>query len=134
MPPNDPPEITLPITAQGFDHPHQFGLKRRMARGDGGKSLGVGQPSQLVQIAGKTLELDEPFEMLTPQPLADRAVENQLPQHLGTRNTCRTGQSAELEVAGSVAPQGNAVLLFSGPSQRRTAPFLRCVHGLEFLS
>ena len=28
----------------------------------------------------------------------------------------------------------DAVLLFSGTSQRRTAPFLRCVHGLEFLS
>ena len=61
--------MTLPITAQGFDHPHQFGLKRRMARGDGGKSLGVGQPGQLVQIAGKALELDEPFEVFTPQPL-----------------------------------------------------------------
>ena len=94
----------------------------------------MGQPGQLVQIAGKALELGEPFEMLTPQPLADRAVENQLPQHLGARNTCRTGQGAELEVAGGVAPQGDAVLLFSGASQRRTASFLRCVHGLEFLS
>lgn len=63
--------MTLPITAQGFDHPHQLGLKHRMARGDGGESLGVGQPGQLVQIAGKALELGEPFEMLTPQPLAD---------------------------------------------------------------
>ena len=106
--------MTLPITAQGFDHPHQLGLKRRMARGDGGESLGVGQPGQLVQIAGKTFELGEPFEVFTPQPLADRAVENQLPQHLGTRNAGRTGQSAELEVAGGVAPQGDAVLLFSG--------------------
>lgn len=105
-----------------------------MARGDGGESLGVGQPGQLVQIAGKALELGKPFEMLTPQPLADRAVENQLPQHLGTRNTCCTGQGTELEVAGGIAPQGDAVLLFSGASHRRTAPFLRCVHGLEFLS
>ena len=105
-----------------------------MARGDGGESLGVGQPGQLIQIAGKPLELGKPFEMLTPQPLADRAVENQLPQHLGARNTCRTGQGAELEVASRIAPQGNAVLLFSGTSQRRTAPFLRCIHGLEFLS
>ena len=84
--------MTLPIMAQGFDHPHQLGLKRRMARGDGGESLGVGQPGQLVQIAGKALELCEPFEMLTPQPLADRAVENQLPQHLGARNAGRMGQ------------------------------------------
>lgn len=105
-----------------------------MACCDGGESLGVGQSGQLIQIAGKTFELGEPFEMLTPQPLADRAVENQLPQHLGARNTCRTGQGAELEVAGSVAPQGDAVLLFSGASQRRTASFFRCVHGLEFLS
>ena len=105
-----------------------------MSHGNGCKSLGVGQPGQLVQIAGKPLELGEPFEMLTPQPLADRAVENQLPQHLGARNTCRTGQGAELEVAGSVAPQGDAVLLFSGTSQRRTASFLRCIHGLKFLS
>ena len=126
--------MTLPITAQGFDHPHQLGLKRRMARCDGGKTLGVGQSGQLIQIAGKALELDEPFEVFTPQPLADRAVENQLPQHLGTRNAGRTGQSAELEVAGGVSPQGDAVLLFSGASQRRTAPFLRCIHGLEFLS
>ena len=105
-----------------------------MACCDGGESLGVGQPSQLVQIAGKTFELGELFEMLTPQPLADRAVENQLLQHLGARNTGRTGQGAELEVAGGVTPQGDAVLLFSGASQRRTAPFLRCIHGLEFLS
>ena len=126
--------MTLPITAQGFDYPHQLGLKRRMARDDGGESLGVGQPGQLVQIAGKTFELCESFEMLTPQPLTDRAVENQLPQHLGARNTCRTGQGAELEVAGGVAPQGDAVLLFSGTSQRRTASFLRCIHGLDFLS
>ena len=76
MPPNDPPEMTLPITAQGFDHPHQFGLKCRMTRGDGGESLGMGLPGQLIQIAGKPLELGEPFEMLTPQPFADRAVEN----------------------------------------------------------
>ena len=126
--------MTLPITAQGFDHPHQFGLQRRMACCDGGESLGVGQPGQLIQIAGKTFELGKPFEMLTPQPLADRAVENQLPQHLGARGAGRTGQGAELEVAGGVAPQSDAVLLFSGTSLRRTAPFLRCVHGLEFLS
>ena len=55
MPLNDPPEMTLPITAQGFDHPHQLGLKRCMARDDGGESLGVGQPGQLVQITGKAL-------------------------------------------------------------------------------
>jgi hypothetical protein len=61
--------MTLPITAQGFDHPHQLGLKRRMARCDGGESLDVGQPGQLVQIAGKALELGEPFEVFTPQPL-----------------------------------------------------------------
>ena len=103
-----------------------------MTRGDGGESLGMGLPGQLIQIAGKPLELGEPFEMLTPQPFADRAVENQLPQHLGTRNTCRTGQGAELEVTGRIAPQGDAVLLFSGASQRRTAPFFRCVHELEF--
>lgn len=59
--------MTLPITAQGFDHPHQLGLKRRLARDDGGESLGMGQPGQLIQIAGKALELGEPFEMLTPQ-------------------------------------------------------------------
>ena len=33
------------------------------------------------------------------------------------------GQGTELEVAGGVAPQGDAVLLFPGASQRRTAPF-----------
>ena len=126
--------MTIPITAQGCDHPHQLGLKRRMSRCDGGESLGVSQPGQLVQIAGKTLELGKPFEMLTPQPLADRSVENQLSQHLGARGAGRTGQGAELEVAGGVAPQSDAVLLFPGASQRRTAPFLRCVHGLEFLS
>ena len=86
--------MTLPITAQGFDHPHQLGLKRRMSHGNGCKSLGVGQPGQLVQIAGKPLELGEPFEVFTPQPLADRAVENQLPQHLGARNAGCTGQCA----------------------------------------
>ena len=105
--------MTLPITAQGFDHPHQFGLKCRMTRGDGGESLGMGLPGQLIQIAGKPLELGEPFEMLTPQPFADRAVENQLPQHLGTRNTCRTGQGAELEVTGRIA-----CLLYTSPSPR----------------
>ena len=80
--------MTLPITAQGFDHPHQLGLKRRMARGDGGKSLGVGQPGQLVQIAGKALELDEPFEVFTPQPLADRAVDRSRTEPL--RISCRS--------------------------------------------
>lgn len=65
-----------------------------MARCDGGESLDVGQPGQLVQIAGKALKLGEPFEVFTPQPLADRAVENQLPQHLGARNAGCTGQCA----------------------------------------
>lgn len=115
--------MTLPITAQGFDHPHQLGLKRRMSRCDGGESLGVGQPGQLIQIAGKTFELGKPFEMLTPQPLADRAVENQLPQHLGARGAGRTGQGAELEVAGGVAPQSDAVLLFSARPKGGRPPF-----------
>ena len=42
---------------------------------------------------------------------------------LRRRDTGRTGQGTELEVAGGVAPQGDAVLLFPGASQRRTAPF-----------
>lgn len=90
--------MTLPITAQGFDHPHQLGLKRRLARGDGGESLGVSQPGQLVQIAGKALELGKPFEMLTPQPFADRAFENQLPQHLGARGAGRRARARSLKL------------------------------------
>lgn len=41
---------------------------------------------------------------------------------LRRRDTGRTGQGTELEVAGRVAPQGDAVLLFSDAAQRRTAP------------
>lgn len=84
--------------------------------------MAVCQPGQLVQIAGKALELGEPFEVFTPQPLADRAVENQLSQHLGARGAGRTGQGAELEVAGRIAPQGDAVLLFSGASPKADGP------------
>ena len=90
--------MTLPITAQGFDNPHQLGLKRRLARGDGGKSLGVGQPGQLVQVVGQSFQQVEYRTVFLLYPLLHSPIGDELPHDLDGLLTRLPGQSLEPEM------------------------------------
>ena len=90
--------MTLPITAQGFDHPHQLGLKRRMSHGNGCKSLGVGQPGQLVQVVGQSFQQVEYRTVFLLYPLLHSPIGDELPHDLDGLLTRLPGQSLEPEM------------------------------------
>ena len=90
--------MTLPITAQGFNHPHQLGLKRRMACDDGGESLGVGQPGQLVQVVGQSFQQVEYRTVFLLYPLLHSPIGDELPHDLDGLLTRLPGQSLEPEM------------------------------------
>ena len=80
--------MTLPTIVYLFQEFFDGRDDGRMPDSDSRQTFGIGQPGQLVQVAGDALELGNEIQLFAGDPGPYRSAVDQLAQHFGWRLSC----------------------------------------------
>lgn len=125
--------MTLPTIAYLFQEFFDGRDNRRMPGSDSRQTFGIGQPGQLVQVAGDALELGHEIQLFTGDARPHRSVVDQLAQYFGGRLPCLAAEGRKAEFPLGTEPRADDVFADTTDADFRTPAlfaicFFRCFH------
>lgn len=110
-----------------------------MPDSDSRQTFGVGQPGQLIQIAGDAFELGHEIQLFAGDPCSYRSAVDQLAQDLGRRLPCLAAKGRESEFPFGAEPGADDIFADAADADFRTSAlfavcFFRCFHDKWFVS
>ena len=104
---------------------------------DSRQTFGIGQPGQLVQVAGNAFELGHEIQLFAGDPCSYRSSVDQLAQDFGRRLSCFAAEGRKAEFPFGAEPRADDVFADAADTDFRTSAlfavcFLRCLHDRLF--
>ena len=129
--------MTLPTIAYLLQEFFDGRDDRRMPYPDSRQTFGIGQPGQLVQVAGNAFELGHEIQLFAGDPCSYRSSVDQLAQDFGRRLSCFAAEGRKAEFPFGAEPRADDVFADAADADFRPTAlfavcFLRCFHDRLF--
>lgn len=106
-----------------------------MPDSDSRQTFSIGQPGQLIQIAGDAFELGHEIQLFAGDPCSYRSAVDQLAQDFGRRLSCFAAEGRESEFPFGAEPCADDVFADAADADFRTsALFAVCFFGVSMIS